>query len=482
MEKEKPPYEELEARLARAEEMLEALRDGQVDAVMGKEGVYLVRVHEVVEESRRRRAVIEGVNRIFEGVLTCKTEEDIGLTCLGVVEEITSSEFGFIGELGPDGVMKNLTVSSKGIELCGMQDRAVHQQVPGGFQSRGLYGVVLTHGESLLTNHPFDHPESLGVPERHLPLSAFLGVPLLHGGRVFGMIAVANRHGGYRPSDRQSLEELAPVLVQAYLRKRDELRIQKLLAETESKVLERTAQMTRQAEALELANLELQQEVSKRKLVSERLVQLLESDRRSVADALHDSMGQNLAIIRRELELLRGDERGTRSREGSDTLDELQGLLLDVIEQTREFSRELRPSVLDYLGLVPALRDLKETLQRQEGCDIVLFTRGAEERFAQDTELALYRIAQESLINTLKHARSERADLALTRVGDVLQLVVEDQGAGFDASDPELRPQGLLIMEERARLCGGELHIESSPGKGTVVIARVPVGTKKAVA
>ena len=482
MGKEKPPYEELEARLARAEEMLEALRDGQVDAVVGKEGVFLVRMREMVEESRRRRAVIEGVNRILEGVLTCETEEDVGRTCLGVIEEMTSSAFGFIGELGPDGVMNNLTVSSQGIELCGMQDRAAHQQVPGGFPSRGLYGFVLKYGKSLLTNRPFDHPESLGVPERHPPLSAFLGVPLLHGGTVFGMIAVANRPGGYRPSDRQSLEELAPVVVQAYLRKRDELRVQQVLAETESKVLERTAQVSQQAQALERANLELRQEVSKRKLVSARLVQLLESDRRSVADALHDSMGQNLAAIRRELERLCGEVPETGKSEGAEILARLQDLLLDVVEQTRTFSRELRPSVLDYLGLVPALRDLKDRLERQDGCEIVLFTRGAEERFAPDTELALYRIAQEGLLNTLKHARSERADLSLTRIDDTLQLVVEDQGVGFDARDPGLRPQGLLIMEERARLCNGELLIESSPGKGTVVVARVPAEKQEAVA
>ncbi|MFP4038066.1 MAG: GAF domain-containing sensor histidine kinase [Desulfobacteraceae bacterium] len=477
MRKEKPSYEELEARLVRAEAMLDVLREGQVDAVVGKEGVFLLRMHEMVEESRRRRCVIEAVNRIFEGALTRKTEEEVGLTCLSVIEEMTSSEFGFIGELGPDGVMKSLTVSSKGIDLCGMQDRAVHQQVPGGFPFRGLYGFVLEHGESLLTNHPSEHPESRGLPERHPPLSSFLGVPLLHDGKVFGVIAVANRPGGYRASDRQSLEEIAPAVVQAYLRKRDELRIQKLLAETEFKVLERTDQLTQQAEALGRANLELRQEVSKRKELSERLVQLLESDRRALADVLHDSMGQNLVNIRSKLERLRAEETGIRQREMSESLGELQGQLLEVIEQTRTFSRELRPGTLDYLGLVPALRELKDRLEKRDGIDIKLFTVGVEERFAQETELALYRIVQECLVNTLRHARTTRADLALTRVGDDLQLVVEDQGVGFDASDPELRPQGLLIMEERARLCGGELHIESSPGKGTVVIARIPAHT-----
>jgi len=176
--KEKPSYEELEAGLARAEAMLDVLREGQVDAVVGKEGVFLVRMHEMVEESRRRKCVIEAVNRIFEAALACKTEDEVGLPCLSVVEEMTSSELGLIGELGSDGVMKNLIVSIKGIELCGMQDRAVHQQAPGGFPSRGLYGFVLEHGESLLTNHPSEHPESRGLPERHPPLSSFLGVPL----------------------------------------------------------------------------------------------------------------------------------------------------------------------------------------------------------------------------------------------------------------------------------------------------------------
>jgi len=265
--------------------------------------------------------------------------------------------------------------------------------------------------------------------------------------------------------------------MQAYLRKHDELRVQQLLAETESKVIERTARVIQQAQALERTNLDLRKEVSRRKDLSERLVQLLESDRRAVAQALHDSMGQNLAIIRSELERLCREEPGTRNREMSESLGELQARLLEIIEQTRSFSRELRPGTLDYLGLVPALRDLKDRLEKRVGIDIKLFTAGAEERFARTTELALYRIAQECLANTVRHARSTSADLALTRVGDVLQLVVEDEGVGFDSSDPELRPQGLLIMEERARLCGGELHVESSPGKGTVVVASVPAHT-----
>lgn len=477
MKKETPSYEELEAGLAQAEEMLDALRDGQVDAVIGKDTVFVVRMKEMVEESRRRSRVIESSNRIFEGVLTCKTEDEMRVNCLSVILEMTSSEFGFVVEPGLDGVMDNLTLSSKGIELCGMQDRTAHQQAPWCFPPRGLCGFVLEHGESLLTNEPYEHPESRGLPEYQLPLSSFLGVPLLHGPRVLGMIGVANRRGGYRDPDRQSMEELAPFVVQSLLRKRDELRVQRLLAESESEVLERTVQLRQQAEALERANLELRQEVSKRELVSERLVRLLESDRRAVADALHDSMGQSLAIIRREMKhLLREyDERRTRDMEGLwDTLKKLQALLHEVIEQARVFSRELRPGTLNYLGLVPALRELKDLLERPEGCEIMLFTRGVEERFAPETELAIYRIAQESLTNVLKHARTTRVDLTLTRVGDVLQLMVEDQGVGFDTGDPELRPQGLLIMEERARLCGGELQIESSPGKGTLVVASLP--------
>jgi signal transduction histidine kinase len=466
-----PADETLKARLHRAESVLDALRTGQVDALVGEDSVYLIRLHEVEEEARRRNAVIAGINRVFQEALTCETERQIGLTCLDVAEALTESEGGFIGEIDRDGAMGNIVISRPGIDLCRMGDRRPHPRL-GAFPLRGVYGSILEHGKSLLINRPAMYPGGLRLPEGHPPVQSLLGVPLVQGERVFGMLAVANRKGGYREVDRACLESLAPTVVQAYLKKRAEREIQKLLQEREAEIRSRTAQVLHQSEELRRKNLQLEKEITKRKDLSERLVTLLESDRNQISTALHDGLGQELVVAKMQLEELRG------SLEGPDVeprFEELYDRLVRSIRQAREISRELRPSELVHFGLVGALRALKDKTEKVEGPGIRFHTSNCSERLGPDIELALFRIAQESLINVLKHARAAFVSMDLIRVGETIQLTVEDDGAGFDPKDPGLIPHGISIMEERARLCSGEFHIESREGRGTVVVARVPL-------
>jgi PAS domain S-box-containing protein len=169
-----------------------------------------------------RNVLLDGISQVFREALAAETEEELGRTCLKVAEAVTQSRFGFVGEIGADGFLHDVAISDPGWELCTMYDKTGHRRPPGDFSIHGLYGRVLKDGKGYFTNDPSSHPDAIGTPEGHPPLEAFLGVPLLRNGRTIGMIAVGNRDGGYGTEQLESLEALAPVIVEAFLRKRAE--------------------------------------------------------------------------------------------------------------------------------------------------------------------------------------------------------------------------------------------------------------------
>jgi response regulator RpfG family c-di-GMP phosphodiesterase len=170
-----------------------------------------------------RQSVVRGAtNQIFHGALTCDTEEDLGRTCLQVIEAITGSAFGFIGLLNSQNRLDTLGISDPGWAACRITDENVPRLIRD-LELRGLFGKVLTEGRSLLSNDPATHPDRIGLPAGHPPLTAFLGVPLRQAGRTLGMIGLANKPEGYLPEDQEAVESLAVAAVEALLRKRAEL-------------------------------------------------------------------------------------------------------------------------------------------------------------------------------------------------------------------------------------------------------------------
>jgi signal transduction histidine kinase len=184
--------------------------------------------------------VLDGNARIFQAVLGLRTDEELGVTCLSVAEEVTGSRFGFIGEIGPDGFLHDTAISNPGWELCTVEDKTGHRRPPGDFTIHGIYGKVLTDGKGFFTNDPSSHPDRIGLPSGHPQLTAFLGVPLVQEGRTIGMIALGNREGGYGPEQQETLEALVPAIVEAFKRKRAEDSLRKAHAEmaTANKELE----------------------------------------------------------------------------------------------------------------------------------------------------------------------------------------------------------------------------------------------------
>jgi PAS domain S-box-containing protein len=200
-------------------------------------------------------AVLNGINRVFLEALTSETEQALGRACLAVAEEITLSKFGFIGETNDQGRLDNIAISDPGWDACRIENRAGHGRVPLGFAIHGVYGRVLLDGSGFFTNDPASHPDNVGIPEGHPPLTAFLGVPLIHGGKTIGMVGVGNREGGYRDEDLAALEALAPAIVHAFMRKRAEGERERLLEQLKvaneqlAAESERSRELAAQAEA-----------------------------------------------------------------------------------------------------------------------------------------------------------------------------------------------------------------------------------------
>lgn len=209
------------------------------------------------------------------------------------------------------------------------------------------------------------------------------------------------------------------------------------------------------------------------------VIQAQEEERARIAGDLHDTVVQTLTAIGRRLRVLGGQVASQPDAVGAE-LDEMAGAALAEAEEMRRLSRNLRPSVLDHLGLPAALQLLAEEL-RATGLTVDLSVVGDAARLADRLRTTLFRIAQEALTNVRRHSGARRVDVRLD-VGDgEVLLIVADDGRGFDPADVAPRPHartehlGLLGMRERAALLGGTCAIDSQPGQGTRISVALPL-------
>jgi PAS domain S-box-containing protein len=173
----------------------------------------------------RQSAILSGINRVFRETLTCKTEEELGRACLAVAEELTGSAFGFIGEVNPAGHLDITAFTDPSWAACRMGEAGQDRVKLFNLGMRGLLGEVITAGRVVSANDPATHPGAAGLPPGHPPLTSFLGAPLKHGGKVIGLIALANKDGGYTQADREAVESLSAAVVEGLMRFRAESRV-----------------------------------------------------------------------------------------------------------------------------------------------------------------------------------------------------------------------------------------------------------------
>jgi signal transduction histidine kinase len=207
---------------------------------------------------------------------------------------------------------------------------------------------------------------------------------------------------------------------------------------------------------------------------SRRMVEVQETERRDLANELHDLVGQKLTALNISLNIVKMESAASISAQVNTRLDDSLKLVEETIESIRNVMMELRPAVLDDYGLTAVLRWYVEQFIRRTGIATAVIEQGSPRRLPLAAEETLFRITQEALGNVAKYARAGKVTVTLDTTADVSRLTIADDGCGFDPSacHPPASGHGwgLMIMRERAAAVGAELIVDSTPGCGTRII------------
>src|SRR6266542_3991002 len=308
-------------------------------------------------------------------------------------------------------------------------------QLPRG---HGLLGEVIVASGPIRLDDLTADPRARGFPPHHPPMRSFLGVPLVSGSRRYGNLYLTEKRGGgsFDEEDERLIVTLAAFAAAAIENA--------LLVEAER---ERAAARAELAAAREREWL--------REEMLAGVIGAQEAERARVARDLHDEIGQDLTSVLLGLRLVETSLAGEppnldAARKHS---AELRGLVTDALSDVRRLAFELRPTVLDDVGLLAAVQ-----------------------RLAADVETAAYRVIQEAVTNVVRHAHAGSVRIAVARSADRLRVAVTDDGVGFDPAAAGSGSVGLGGMMERAALAGGAISLTASPGRGTTVALEVPLG------
>jgi signal transduction histidine kinase len=300
-------------------------------------------------------------------------------------------------------------------------------------RSASKSGRVFARRRSERIDSVIDDPEVHQEVTRRLAARTGMWVPLIARDQVIGVIEIHDKDG---PDARFS---------------DDDLRLAETFAARAAVAVELSQRMARDA--------------------LRRVVQAQELERQRLARELHDETGQALTSILLGLKPL---EEALVDKAARAALTELREHVVAALQNVRRLAVELRPSVLDDFGLVPALERLTESFAEQTMTRIDFHSALGDTRLPSEVETALYRVVQESLTNIVKHAKARNVSVSLARRGSAVAAVIEDDGAGFDQRTTRPKGIGLLGMRERLALLDGRLEIESRPGAGTTIVAEVP--------
>lgn len=309
---------------------------------------------------------------------------------------------------------------------------------------KGIAGWVFTHCQPDIVHDVGSNDRFYSAIDESLGYrtSSLVAVPMIAKGQGIGVLEVLNKKSGKRfdENDRDILYALAG-----------------------------------QA-AIAIMNARLYQEVCDEK---DRIIALEEDVRKELARDFHDGPAQTLAAMIMGLELLEAAPQGI-PESVAEGLAELRTMAAKTLHQVRNMIFELRPVILKTQGLEPALRSYVERLREAEDMNIHLKIEGLEERLPARLEEICFSIIQEAISNVKRHADEKNVWLTAIRRSDEFQIIVKDDGEGFDLAEVEKSYDrqgklGLLNMRERAKMIGGRLSIESASGKGTSITLSVPL-------
>ncbi len=301
---------------------------------------------------------------------------------------------------------------------------------------------LTTQSSYLIPDTQHDREWTTNSPAMPPQMVTWLVVPIVTGNKVIGLCLLAAAQANRFSQEHQQISE---------------------------------AMLSQAAVAIQNAWLFEQIRVGRERLqsLSRRLVDIQEAERRYIARELHDEVGQALTSLMVGMRLIERDaEQPDRVLGG---ISKLKQMVDEVLENLHRLAVHLRPASLDHLGLIPALQQYIDDLNERGDLSIQFETMGVDMRVESEVETVLYRIVQEALTNVFKHAQATRVDVLIERREEKLVTIIEDDGVGFDTSQPVSENHlGLFGIRERLDMFGGMLHLESAPGIGTTLFVEVP--------
>ena len=401
--------------------------DEELVTMLAAQAAVAIENARLYESATRWSRQLESLHEVVRSVGE-ETDLDrlLALVCRRL-RELIGARLALIALPAPEGDLRIATVDGEGgaaNDLLGRRLARGHSKV----------GRVLERRQSTRVDSVLDDPEVDQDEARRMGIRTGLYVPLVARGRAIGIVAVHDKLGREaRFSD-------------------SDLRLAELFA-------------GRAAAAVDLSERVARDTVR-------RVIDAQELERRRLARELHDETGQALTSILLGLKGIRAatsDEAAERAEAG------LRELVVQALQDVRSLAVELRPAALDDFGLVAALERLADTFSERSGIAVAVEASLGDERLPAGVETSLYRLVQEALTNVVKHAAATQVSIVLTRRDGGVSAVIEDDGSGF--APDEVRPDalGLVGMRERIALLGGTLAVESTAGKGTALVAYLPI-------
>jgi len=438
---------------------------------------------EIEERKRIEKAlsweadVNNALSELSRTLISASSIEEISTQVLETSKKHTTSALGFAGYIDPEtGYLICPTLTRDIWESCQVKEKNIIFKT-----YHGLWGWVLKNRRALLTNSPSKDPRSAGIPEGHMPIHRFLSAPATFDNDVVGQISLANPLRGYKRRDLTLIKRIAAIYAIAIHKKRAEDALQKAHDNLEKRVEERTSDLKK-------SNVHLKQEIAGRKrmeralrksekqlrALAARIQEVQETERKHLAQELHDRVGQSLSALNLNLNIITSQLSNESDTKIGGRLQDSMSLVEETTVHIRDVMAELHPPVLDDYGLLAALRWYCERFSERTEIDVEV--RGEEPfpRLSLIIESIFFRIAQEALTNVSKHAEANLAIVMLEDADEHLRMIVEDNGRGFKLAtlnwSKEQPGWGLTTMKERAVTLGGCVRIESEPGKGTRII------------
>ncbi|HRJ41184.1 MAG TPA: GAF domain-containing sensor histidine kinase, partial [Caldilineaceae bacterium] len=400
--------------------------------------VHSARLH---EQSQRRVQDLTVIHETTRSLSYLRTPEDLAQEIIRILERVLGYDYGAVLLVDrPGEILIPFALSEQGKGIDFVEEDKAYVRSRSVRLGQGITGWVAQHGESVRLGDVREDPRYYSV---RTDIRSELCVPLLAEGRVIGVINTeTTRLNAYSPADQRLLEtvaaQIAIAIQNAYLLERE------------------------QTASQELRNL------------AGYLQTALEDERTRISRLIHDNFGQALTALKFDIFWLGRQLVGGAVVQSK--IAAMSGLIDSTIEQVRQLSSELRPGMLDDLGLAAALEWLGEDFARRTDIEVRSTVTDPALEMSPDLATALYRISQEALTNVARHAAASQLFIILQKEDEEWLLEIRDNGRGIDpAAERDTHSLGILGMRERIHPFGGEIAFAGSPGMGTTVRIRVPV-------